>query len=154
MTELESKITVENLVIKKFVGRHDLRMAAEIAIENRLYVRGWTLKKSLTSLIFYASKGRILRGIEIHMAYMNNIPVGIIFARIGLPKYKKHFVSVFVLPAFRRCGIGKLLIKNAVVLPDYTISYTEGIKGSITFFRKCQKTLTEEQSERGTYAAE
>lgn len=108
----------------------DLIRACELALQNKLYVKGWVLKYSLVGI---RDNPENRKGAAIAMAYEGDTPIGLAVA---------HFRSIasFVKPKYRRKGIGselvKVLQKNMKETDFNNLEAGLGIEGSHEFWQQ------------------
>lgn len=101
---------------------------ATIALQNHLYVSGW----SLYGWLKYIQKNG--SSFPVSIAYVKDTPVGI--CMIHKTSNKKYIIATFVDKKYRRNGIGSKLIqsiKNKVQMPIIRIY---GETYSLEFFEK------------------
>ena len=113
-----------------FKFEKNLIQACELALQHKLYVKGWVLQYSLIGI---KNNPENRKGAAIAMAYEGDIPVGIAIV---------HFRSIasFVKPKYRRKGIGtelvNLLKKNMKSSDFNNLEAGLGIPGSNEFWQQ------------------
>ena len=108
------------------------------ALVAKLYVNkeGFELKNWMEHLLdeFY-DRHNLLENIHVALATEMESFVECTFVGIAISDTVDNTVSVYVKPSHRRMGIGKKLL---TLLPNRdAIIAEEGIKGSLTFYKKC-----------------
>ena len=116
------------------------------ALDARLYVNkeGFELKNWMEHLLdeFYDS-GNHLENIHVALATEMESFVGCTFVGIAIFDVADNTETMYVKPSHRKMGIGKHLL---TLLPNRdTIIAEEGIKGSLTFYKKCGIKINEEE---------
>lgn len=125
---MQPKINI-NLKIKSFNSHADLLDACETCINYDLYHPGWTMfewySKHLDGWNIFSS---------IHIAYIDNIPVGVL--GVVLDSYAGYYnCGTYVIPEFRRKGIGSGLINHALK-QGIELSASNCYNVSISFYKK------------------
>lgn len=107
----------------KVASRDNIGQYSNIAIKNRLYVAGWTLKHSLECC---EENDLII------LAFENLKPVA-----VAHQNSKTGKCSFFVRKKFRRMGIGTTLANIIKETSQKELYAVWGINGSENFFKKC-----------------
>lgn len=118
---------MENLVIKTYTKKNEIKNACESALKNRLYVvrDGYCMKEDLLSAI-----------------HSYSLPSSITLAKnegkvIGCAMTYGSGIELYVKKDFRRKGIGtKMIFSSEKALGKVLGSLGSGIKGSKEFFEK------------------
>ena len=126
-----------DLKIKVF-KKNKLQKAANIILDNHLYIKGWDLEPTV----------RIIADLvddtfdRIAIAYLGKKPVG---CAVHTNQYymNQNWIMCFVDEDHRKDGIGLELVK-AFKVPLFNYGY--GSDGSVTFWRKTVKACKEEFS--------
>lgn len=114
-----------------------LNDAAEIALKNRLYVAGWSLRKNLmaVSALEKRKKGRT----QIVIGFKGVTPVSV--AMFSANTRGRVFVMLYVKPQYRRKGIATNMIE--LWRKNYKckkfVAFL-GVEGSEAFFKKIGDT--------------
>lgn len=123
-------MTINNLKIRKFKN-HNIINAIQICNDYDLFVRGWRFE-----LLF-----EIPEEIEIiYIGYVEGIPSSCLIVEKPFST-TYHDFGVYVKKSHRKKGIGKCLVQRARKdFENCELIYSEGVKGSLTFFEKCFET--------------
>lgn len=104
----------------------ELKEMAEIALNNNLWIKDWTLQGRLLDIV----NGAVDPTAKLAVAYYNDVPIGVSLERKSL---NGRFVAVFVRVDHRLKGVGRELV--SLVKSD-SPKYGEGIDGSLMFWQK------------------
>lgn len=101
-----------------------LRIGAELASSNRLFVNGWMLE-----WVFSDLKGYDATGSKLVLAFQDNVPIA-----VAVYYRQNNQVMAFTRKHFRGQGIGKNCVKR-LDFPSTAIA-GEGIDGTLEFWQK------------------
>lgn len=106
----------------------DIQEKAQHALDNRVYVAGWSLSHELRKI-----RDGISTNMNVELYIRDGVPIG-----VAIYDHLFYMVMVFVRKAYRRQGIGTSLV--AKVTEDVTRKHSlvagEGIRESRLFFEK------------------
>ena len=131
-------IVHKNIVYKRYRTEDELIEAADIALENRLYVNNWYLRSRYINI-----KRGDIKNQYLDIAFIDDKPIGICFAKdSSSDKFKEaRFLACFIRKPFRKIGIGSKLISlhNNDKKELYACT---GIDGSKLFWTKNKVNVT------------
>ena len=107
----------------KIASKDNIGQYSDIAIKNRLYVAGWTLRHSLK----YCEENDL-----IVLAFDDSKPIA-----VAHQNTKPGKCSFFVRKEFRRMGIGTELVNIIKKTSQKEVYSVWGMHGSEDFFKKC-----------------
>jgi Acetyltransferase (GNAT) domain len=82
----------------------DLVEGCKIALKNRLFVNGWTLRDFLWDIVY---SPKAFKKSKICLAYYNEIPIGVC---LKIKHKNNDELMVFVRKRYRKNGIGRKLV--------------------------------------------
>lgn len=105
---------------------------AKIALSNKLYVRGWMLKKTLDEMIKSVSTNEKFC---ISIAYIDELPVG-----CCVLDNERNFLQVYVKKEYRNMGLGTKLVRSLAEVNNtsniFSYKKGQGCVGSDFFWDK------------------
>jgi hypothetical protein len=106
-----------------------LKVGAQLALSNRLYVSGWTLSNLYRDFV----DGYRAEGSQIVIASHGSNPA----TPVALALYygRDHQVMAFTRQSFRRQGLAVECVKRLKNLPENVVA-GEGIDGTLEFWQK------------------